>query len=59
MYYSIDVHLTVPPEASADAVCDQVITSILECISNNPPLWKTWKERKDGQYKQQLVKNNE
>jgi len=33
-----------------------VVTSILQHISDNPPLWKTWKEKKEEKYKSMAMK---
>jgi len=47
MYAMADVKFEVPLEKDPAEAADVLITTILQFITDNPPLWKSWKKERD------------
>lgn len=47
-YMQADVHIKVSSESSPDNVANDVIEGILHFIEKNPPLWESWKKKREN-----------
>ena len=47
MYLQADIHCKVEPQWTPEQVADRVVRDTLEFIAANPPLWQSWKAKRD------------
>lgn len=40
--------MEVRPGMSPDEIADKTVTTILDFIKSNPPMWSTWKKQRDA-----------
>jgi shikimate kinase len=46
-YCAADVHYVVDPLHTPAQTAEEVQRALLRCIADNPPRWRTWKERQE------------